>query len=413
MKQYAVESIMRRYGWTGGSECPAKTVEGFFQGGLQEMLCLMIGVQLAAILHHEKVPGETAGRFQKAMSAPVLGSLHEHLLWLAAQETCPAMVPISDEIAKSEKGGRGWMGGLISLRNQWQHPGEKNRQEIIAAAAKILAAPPTYARFFEITGEEGPEVFHELSGCRHSLLPFVFQSGGALHVVKELGPDGLRHFSGDSPEQAALFAERWGRVRLLDPRLASPGVEEVFAKCLAAAPEAAAIGPVPAWLGELDKPGAGARLIDPQAAGGVLANFKQLKPVPACIELALTEDLSLMEAFRERIGLQEPPSVGDWRQWATPERRFILLCRAEGISSKAVLKVLFSLADLFQDGPIPGLHVLISRAKETLEGDQEKLWDRLPDQLETILAPPPRAKGGTLADLLWGVNSGKKFLKLF
>ena len=48
-----------------------------------------------------------------------------------------------------------------------------------------------------------------------------------------------------------------------------------------------------------------------------------------------------------------------------------------------------------------------------LESDQEKLWDRLPENLNDLLSKPPGSKDSGLGSFYWGEGTRKKRFGIF
>jgi len=385
----------------------------FLQHGLQDCLHVLIGIQAAGIFHYRRVPAGFSGRFRKALLKPVLGGLHELLIWLATQEIGPSLNDLSAYIQKNETGANGWLKRMVQFRNRWTHPEGETREEVLAGALPVFLAPPDLSGLGMFATTVEGIIEWQVSGHAHPLAPFVGISNGTVQAFSGFRDPGELVFPESASIDAGGFPAMWMEARLLDQALDEPTVDEIAMKAERLFHKSDYNGAFPDWLSRIFSSGPLAILIEPGITKGLMAGLADSRENVVLLNLPLNEAGQPGEIFASTLGLARTPTAGEFITFGKAVRPLVILLHADGLEAKAFLKVLLWLADLCEAGKPDGLRILIARSSEKLQQDQEKLWDRLPDNLDELLRKPPHAKGDGLPGYLWSLTLKKGMFRLF
>jgi hypothetical protein len=381
-------------------------IRWLFQFGLQKMLLYQIGVHVAAAVHHKNVAPGLCAQFENSASRPVLGKLHQFYLWLLGRPGCPALAEHEASSREARRFQLDWMGRMIALRNQWQHPKDKTPEEIMEMARPVAADIDRVLAEHDdaaLEAMDSGELISSSGSCRHRLDPFVFYTNGIVEVFSEYDPTtGSLLYSVPYPQSLDRFERIWPECRGLDMNLESPSLADLKQKSRALFAKRHYAGEPPAWLGDfLNRPEVG-RLIGLGVLDGILAGLASIDKDILAFDLDLAEGVLPLESLAEAAGLALPLSLRQWEAMSSGGKSLLILgLRAGELNSRSFLRILYFLADVAESASKGSIRILIERDLDQLSSDQEKLWDRLPENLAALLRRPHGSKGHDLKDYLW------------
>ena len=384
--------------------------EQFLQKDLQDLTSLLACAVAAAICRGDEIPPGLTGRFEAAFSQPTPGKLNEFIGWcsqILPEETAPCLRTSMIEQNK----GSSWLKTMTSFRNQWAHPKDESRVTILEKVQGLLQSIPDVLLQPRLEVSNVGEVVWREEESAVVLAPFIRPIADTICFVTERASDGEWRFNSSTDHASQIFAGFWFNQRIRDPQLLDPTADEVLAKTKKHG------GPFdrefPWWSPKLlagNAPGFIAETIPPVANS---SDSKIDADGPLALEIELESGATVNELISAALGLAGPPSNEELMKWCDQTKQLIVLARGENLSPRDLLQVLYWLADIRDRSLSPKLKLVISRSSDQLEADQEVLWDRLPDNLDSILQPPPKSKRAGLQDYLWPADQPKRLFGLF
>jgi hypothetical protein len=421
MRDITIQEILQGSHQSGPNDSPRSTrsfPETVLGGTLQDLLLLFVSGLVCDCAMSETVPPGFATRFVEAMAGTTPGKLLPFATWLAtAEPSHPALSGLRNHLLDTEKKPTGWLSQLAQLRNRWAHPEGTDPEEALTNAGRLLeSVPPGLSELRIRLQPEGTAALV----CRNEVLPLSpFASSEDDHLLLCGGferPDRLvvpagHGMTGDRSVTQDLFRVTWRRLRALDMSLGSPTPEDFQAKATMASVRSG--GDIPWWTEELWRPGSFAFLVPPGHSDGILESAAARIPVTGRVRVVPGSGQEPTEALAQALGLAAGPMAPDLLSFLGAGFHCVLTEDTSGLSAKDFLQHLYWAADLTAAGNTGSLRLVIEREGERLAQDQEKLWDRLPERLETILRKPPGCGGGGLTQYLWPAQKPKKRFGLF
>lgn len=189
---------------------------GALQRGFEDLMKVYAAALCAPLVGGAVVPAGFSGRFADAMAKPALEKLFGFLVWLAPQVTAPEVASVQRHIMEAERGGRGWLGRMVSLRDLWTPPAGGPPEETVAEALDLWRAAPSFLRQEGVDVAIGAEAFWSEGGRRIGLAPFAWGAGRRLVVFSEFRPPDRLEFELPNPQMQDRFAAVWAQLRARD-----------------------------------------------------------------------------------------------------------------------------------------------------------------------------------------------------
>lgn len=384
--------------------------ERFLQEDFQNLTSILACTAAAAVCQGDETPSGLTSRFEIAFTQPTPGKLNEFVNWCSqrlSEERAPAL---STALVEQTKGGS-WLKTVATLRNLWAHPKDEPRDAILERVQEALQNPPDFIAQprIEITVHAAVQWVEQETVI--PLAPFVVSGSDRVSYVVELESGNRWRFRGEPGGASERFARAWFDHRVRDNQLHDPSAEEVLAKARKTGQH---LNRDQAWWvsGFLSQspPGILTESIPHLPTGSREADDSR---GALAVELRLDPGAGVNETIAAKLGLADPPTTQDLVEWSRVDGGFVLLTKTENLGPRDVLQLLYWLADIRDRGTTDSLKLVMSRSHGKLTSDQEKLWDRLPDDLESLLAAPPRSKRSTLEDYLWPSEKPRRLFGLF
>ena len=382
-----------------------------FKSGLQDFLTTLVAVMTADVAERMEVPPGFTATFQAATSSPTHGKLLQLLVRYAPKMASGRLDELYRYVHQVERKPTGWLARLVSLRNEWAHPKARSSAEVLKEAAVLLEKPPEVLSRGAVRVDPDRGVCWVFEDGEIPLPPFAFDDGGQVRFFSEFEPPRTLAFAGAEWSDAERFGRLWSALRVLDDALESPTLEELHEKVRRAAKSHE--GDAPWWLERVLEKGPAVFLLEPGQMEGALAGLSSQTMASSGIDLELAKGSQIPDVLKDRIGLARALAAKDLVDCTDVEHPLVLGARCSQLKPLEFMEVLFWLWDLQEQGWPMHLRILAERSFEQLEGDQERLWDRLPGDLDRFLRRPPKAKGARLSAFLWTRTKPKRFLGLF
>ncbi len=397
--------LLARY--SGSVSDRASLASHVLRTGLQDHLCSLAGVCVSALLAPLAVPPGATRRIAEALTSPTPGKLCQLLLWMTGDEAPPSPVQKLRSGIAIEARADGWLGKLAQFRNRFAgHGTADDREEILGQVAALLEAVPSFLSIPAMTvGSEG-RVSWSTEGCTLDVSAFFSAHEGRIAFPLEIDGSGRLVMSGGAPEPAG-FSMAWRSLRVSDALLADPTTEELVEKALRLPAPSASVAP-PWWYSEVTKAGAPLFFVSPGTVVAAASAFRADSKTSVAVPVAMRDGESLSDGLARTLGFAAAPvsSLLADAGRSTP----LVLCVDPGPpTSRALLDLLYWLADLRESRALGALRLIVGREMAALSQDQEKLWDRLPERLDELVRRPPRSKAPGLAGAQWGDKSPRLF----
>jgi len=385
--------------------------EKILQSGLQEILTLLISIYSVAIIKNKKIPDGFTGRFEKTFTKPVLGVLIQFLLWLSQQEIDPEILTgISESLIKNEKKGNSWLNTLITSRNRWVHAKEKNKDIIINEVKILLGNIPDWMQSIEFEYENS-DLYFVNDNIKTLLSPLISYEQGNLTTYSEFKTlDDLVFIIDDKTQN---FSEIWQELRIIDNKLEAPSMSEFILKAKKAYLENKYSGKTPKWIESIIGSKEPGLIIDPKIIDGILLEMDLYNSNMTPMDIILENNELPADKIAIKTGIKNPLTSKELLDFTSTKNPMLIVLRADSLSSKEFLKMIYWLADLKSSGKTSFIRILLCRSEDKLKGDQETLWDRLPGNIDDLLKIPFGSKGEELSEYLWKFKTKKKFLGIF
>lgn len=396
-----------------GRVIPGQT-EYFLTAGLQDLLSGIAACFIAEMIRRNRIPAGFCGRFQTAFYNAAAGRILDFLLWLAKRHDEQSPSKLSAYLASHEKKDDGWLKTAVRLRNQWYHPSDQSPESILRQTEQHLDNIPDFSEFgrYEVSGNNGVYWSSERENVR--LSPFLYYCDDSIQVFKGFDAPDKIILPASLPDLEKEFSIIWYSARVLDEALVNPVEIDIHRKAKRRSASCSSVADRPWWYAHLWKSTAVGFLISPGAGDAMLAcGDLGNKVKPTCVKLKLTGDQLPEDVFAGHLGLARAPKPNELVTFSSKDNPLVILLDADSLNPQQFLKVCFWLADIQETGRFEHLRILVERSPERLEGDQEKLWDRLPDRIDQLLHPPPRSGKEKLADFFWPSTRPKRFLGIF
>lgn len=384
--------------------------EHFLREGLQALTSLLACTEAAIICQFGKIPAGFTGRFESTFSQPTPGKLNEFLVW-ASRNVPETSAPFLRAALKEENKGTSWLKTMASLRNQWAHPKDDSRETILVRVQELLQNIPEYLVQHRLELSKSGQVFWREDESELMINPFVSILNDSINCIKEREPDGAWRFNGAAENTPDIFAEYWFDLRVQDPQLQNPTHEEVISKTkqLGRSFDRESTW----WSSQLLTGNAPGLITDPIPAVFNCPDSNNDPEGPLALEIELKLGATVNECISAVLGIALPPTNEELAKWYEPAGGLILRARGDNLSRRQLLQVLYWLADIRDKNLTTQLKLIISRSADQLEADHVALWNRLPDNLDSILQTPPKSKGAGLKDYLWPHKQPKRLFGLF
>ena len=168
----------------------------------------------------------------------------------------------------------------------------------------------------------------------------------------------------------------------------------------------------PWWVNDLLDNPAFCRFIEPGSINNHLIISEKKETNILFLKCQVKESQPPMEMICYTLGLAPLKNLQELTA-ILQENILILNIVTTGIGFKTILSILLWLADIKDAGVSKQMRVLLERNPDELEHDQQKLWDRLPDNLESLLCKAPGLKGPELKNYYWSKETKKKLFGIF
>jgi hypothetical protein len=388
------------------SVCPVSPdgeTRWILQSGLQKFLTFRIGIQMAKIIAHRHTPAGICAKFEDSLRKPVLGKLCLFHQWLASHDPCPRPNQKTSAGGGNDRVRIEWLSQMVAYRNQWQHPKEKAPEEILGLARSKVEE----MRALFIDEDDVVEVSasgrltHLQNGCRHSLEPFIFQNGARIEVFSEFSPPADLLYPVTYPPGLTAFRSVWPQLRIDDNLLENPTLTDLEGKALARMSLRDYSGEGPPWLGEFLSSREVGRLVETGILDGVLATIQRNRKDIVAFDVMAQEGSSPNQALADSMGIARSVPIEQLARLDFGEGLILWGFRANEISTKSFQKVLFFLADIAESGLKNRSRMIIERPQERIAADDEKLFDRLPENLDGLMRRAPRTKHSGIPGYVW------------
>ncbi len=388
--------------------------ERFLQSGLQEILTLLISIYSVAIIKNKKIPDGFTGRFEKTFTKPVLGVLIQFLLWLSQQEIDPEILTgTSESLIKYGKKGNSWLNTLITSRNRWVHANEKNKDIIIKEVKELLGNIPDWMQSIEFE-YENRDLYFVNDNIKTLLSPLISYEQGNLTTYSEFKAlYNLEFETSNEDSSIQSFSEIWQELRIIDNKLEAPSMSEFILKAKKAYLENKYSGKTPKWIESIIGSKEPGLIIDPKIIDGILLEMDLYNSNMTPMDIILEDNELPADKIAIKTGIKNPLTSKELLDFTSTKNPMLIVLRADSLSSKEFLKMIYWLADLKSSGKTSFIRILLCRSEDKLKGDQETLWDRLPGNIDDLLKIPFGSKGEELSEYLWKFKTKKKFLGIF
>lgn len=370
------------------------------------------------VLGSGKVRPGFSKRFAEALVGPTPGKLLPFAVWLATEEpSCHALTGLREYLINSERKPTGWLSQLSQLRNRWAHPEGSDPADTLAQVAALVTSLPPSLLTIRVRLESNGNASWIDGSAALPLAPFTSCEDTRFLLFGGLGPANRLVFpaaADPSRDRSALqdqFAILWRQLRALDMALSAPTSEDFQSKTIMTPVPPTADAPW--WIEEVWRPGPLGFLVPPAHADAVLASAAVRPAAAGHVRLVPTPGQEPKESLAQALGLAAGPSASELLSLLGDKFDCVFIVDASDLSAKDFLQQLYWAADLAAAGNTGSLRLVIEREGVRLAQDQEKLWDRLPERLETILRKPPGSGGNGLTQYLWPAEKPKKRFGLF
>lgn len=408
-KRYSICQVGSGFHTKSTNDHFKREVTQILRVGLQDIFAFLAGVVCSCVSESDHVQGGFCARFEFAFTQPTIGKLQQLLHWSFSEIRLAKLAILSDYWNKEERKDKGWLSNLMQLRNKWVHPMGETEEQILTFAANTWAKPPDiFCQPFIEVGPDGSISFITDSGGL-VLEPFIYFTGGVIEVPQEFLGRYNFSFRGDSHIHATALSLRWRELRILDPLLEDPdGYEFEYKANRLNIKEKTN---VPWWFEAMCKPGPVGMLVEPGFTRTAIYHVKKRwSGVAAVIFFSAAEPLKILAVT---LGFRYPPSIKAFVDFSSPERPIVIGMEENKLDSREFMNLLYWLIELVENNDAKYIRILVERKADSLKLDQEKLWDRLPSNLEFFLRKPPGASSTQLADFLWPSIKPKRFYGLF
>ena len=411
MKSISLSALMKK-DWFIDSESGASNPRYFLTTGLQNLLIGFATVFVADAFNRKDVLPGFSGKFSNALSNPASGKILEFAKWLASYNQGSSVRQLSSYLNSNEKKQSGWLMQSVQLRNRWFHPKSEAPEKVLDQTVAHLSKTPDFKNLGMIQLADSEDVYWVEENGRHPLYPFFSARSGYIQLFTEYQPPNKLILSEPNPSVQANFQKIWSEIRLLDVSLINPTANDFYAK--AQKKRSVYNGEPPWWMDQVLKGGPIAFILVPGEINAFFAHTSHKWPEAASVDIDLKENDTLMELLARQLELAKPPTIKELISFSDDYKNIIFIgIRGVDISWQKFLKTIYWLADLNGEGAPGFLRVFIERKQEQLLSDFEKLQDRLPDSLESLLRRPPKSKGPILKDFQWPLKKPKRFLGIF
>ena len=320
---------------------------------------------------------------------------------------------LSGYFMEHEAKGAGFLSQLVQLRNRWAHPQDETSEQVLKRVAQLVSEAPAALVSCRLeVDEHGDVTFVDGENHRLRLQPFAYQMHNKVELYTAFDPSNRCLLFERMPVHATEnFAEWWVKARNLDRALTEPTAEEVFRR--AKLNQYVGGGSPPWWMKHIFKPGAPAMLLHPKQIHAVLPELKRYMPGGVVIHLNVEEGQTIEQRMAKALGLAAPPTSRDLQRWSTQVQTLVVAVNLTGQSAQGFLAQLYWLTDLCNEGKTEQLRILFGRSEEELKSDEERLWDRLPGDLDRLVRVPSGVRYLGLASLLWPLHRPRRMFGLF
>jgi hypothetical protein len=379
------------------------------QKGLQDGLVLLVAMLTSEISKSSVPPGFTE-RFEEYLTRPTLGGLRDFIVWTLPKIEEPHST-LWNLFIRDEKGGKGWIGTLIQVRNRWMHPEHESREELLPRVLVLISEIPDYLCQVSFASSEQGELVWLSDISSFNLAPFAFFRDERIVSFTHFEPPYRLSYGADANGANEHFRRLWFELRIRDQALEKPTAEEIRYKAKKIA--FPGTGDSPWWFDRMLKPGPPAILLAPGQGEGLVCHLKKAWPNVVIVDLVLDGKDPVLKALACKLGLASAPASAEFLSFSSSQAQFVLILRAAELVSRDFLQTLYWLADLMDAGSTTDLRILIERSGEKLQEDQSSLFDRLPGNLSEILRKPKGSSPAGLVGYLWSFQKNKRFWNLF
>lgn len=378
-----------------------------FWSNLQKTLLFLAGAVLSTEELQKNPPKGITSKCLEFLCNASPGGIHNLLQWITSRTKPEKDNAILSYLKYEQKESAPFLGKLVHMRNIFTHPKTGNPESILKEAFNFATKPPMFFKREIIEIDDSGQVYWIENKNRIPLKPFVSFRKGQLNIFGGLTADIPARLIGMEPECQVLFKALWIKYRVADMALEGPTPEEFHHKAFM--PSGLKIQEVPWWVESYLKKGKTLSvIISDKDVGTVIGAIEMLWPAAAVVTLSIEEDKHPMKLLADKSGLASPPMPNELRALATMEFPIVLILKAE-CDSRQFLKLVYWLEDLAGLGEAHHLKILVARKPERLKEDQEKLWDRLPDNINGIFSLPQGTKGEGLHEYVWSGSKHKRF----
>jgi hypothetical protein len=393
-------------------ESDSEKISYLFRSGLQDFITLLSALYLAGVSNGKKVPPGFTGKFVKAFSSPTLGGILDgFLLWIVGQEEHPSMSKLSVYLMDVEKRGKGWLVPMVQWRNKFEHPQDYSQKEVLENSIPLLSAIPDFSSFGQIILQNEGQIVWESEGLFLNLEPFICLHEQRIKSFTEYKERGKLIFRPEQPECQAAFEKLWSELRILDTQLEKPSLEDIKEKLYRVESPVASFQN-PWWVNDILNNPAFCRFIEPGSINNHLIISEKKETNILFLKCQVKESQPPMEMICYTLGLAPLKNIQELTA-ILQENILILNIDTTGIGFKTILSLLLWIADMHDGGASKQIRILIKRKADELENDQQKLWERLPDNLDSIFCKAPGLKGSELKNYYWSTETKKKLFGIF
>ncbi|MBI4636252.1 MAG: hypothetical protein HY727_07865 [Candidatus Rokubacteria bacterium] len=404
------EVLLEEVAPDGGGD-PTRAATHVLTSGLQALLTLLTAAMVADIVRSQQVPRGFTAKFHDSLTSPSLGKLHQFLLWMASIRASPGLTTLPSYLRQAETRPTAWLGQLVQLRNRWVHSKDEDPDQVLRHVVRLLPSAPEVLRTAAVELDDSAQAFWIDRDRKLLLHPFAFGKDDRLHVFSSMEPPDVLLFSSANPVLQEQFKRLWSELRVLDRALEHPSSADFHAK--ARRNHGRYAGEAPWWLDRVRERGPIAFLVAPGLLEGALANVLDSWGGASSIDLALSKGEPPWDHLALRLGFAKAPTHRELASFTSADAPCLIAIRSGALPARDFLQLLYHLVDLSSEGRPEHLRILVERERALLESDQQKLWDRMPEDLGQALRRPPGSSGRGLIDYQWTSKRPKRFLGLF